>query len=584
MGKTSCYSSLTLLEAFTPTERMNVSDLQPPVVPPPSGATLDSDLHSDLHSDVDRPFRVLILGDGNFSFSLALCRLLFPKPVAHSAISHSHSKPHSDVHSLPYNRIPLALLGLLPSSTAATTPQPRRRILITSTSFDDRTELLGKYPESREILESLQGDWLRNVCGVEVRHGVNAWELSKAFENQLAEAEGFDCVIWNHPHLGTEDFRLHRFLMAHFFDSVASVLRRHPLASVCVSLVDGQETRWDVVAQAARSELRLNQVAMFDERLWPGYVVKRNKHGGSFKNGLTRRNHHSEMKSRLFRFGWGEGKVVWKGMEETSVDALLVPGLDDGLEAPTETSQTNGTTTGPHPKPPKPTLDITPSSPASTTPTSRHTAKQRRLALIPASLTCPHCLKQLDTARGYTQHVHMVHTLQKFGADWSPDKDAAKKYKCEKDGCERLFATGDARRQHWVNRHTTVGREELPVQVGNLEPNPRPSQMLPHPPADDAVTADTIDTTPAADYDYTPCPICGQAVVRRSWGMQLHLETLKPAVGLNMQCPLCVADGNGKGSGKVRGFIESRALFQHYKFCREARKVRVEGGEGEPAV
>ena len=66
------------------------------------------------------------------------------------------------------------------------------------------------------------------------------------------------------------------------------------------------------------------------------------------------------------------------------------------------------------------------------------------------------------------------------------------------------------------------------------------------------------------EYDYYPCGVCGQAVVRREWGMELHLETLKPAVGLDMGCPL------GCG-GK---FIEQRALFQHYKFCRVKRGVK----------
>lgn len=51
-------------------------------------------------------------------------------------------------------------------------------------------------------------------------HSVNAWELSQHFaaDGKLA------VVAWNHPHLGVEDFRLHRFLMAHFFQSVADVL------------------------------------------------------------------------------------------------------------------------------------------------------------------------------------------------------------------------------------------------------------------------------------------------------------------------------------------------------------------------
>ncbi|KAI9098911.1 hypothetical protein DFS34DRAFT_94739 [Phlyctochytrium arcticum] len=494
-------------------------------------------------SSNEGPLRVLILGDGNFSFSLALCRLLWPKTLP-ATLSQTPQPEYINTH------VARAYLGLPLDS--------KRQIQITTTSFDDLQELLKKYPETREILATLQ-DERHQAHGVRVMHGINAWELS----SQFASEDKFDVVVWNHPHLGTEDFRLHRFLMAHFFSSVASVLNKSSDPCVCVSLVEGQETRWDLVAQAIRSDLQLKQVASFDERPWPGYVVKRNKHGGSFKNVHTKRHTGSTMKSNLFRFEFGEARVLWEGLDKTPIDRDLLP-LPAPDENPEHTLESNRvhTTSPSEPSPSSQSTrhvhSITRSlEPADglTGPTQKpvSTRKSRALSAIPTSLICPHCSKQLTSPRAWSQHVHMVHTLQKFGTDWTPAR--AKDFKCTAVGCEKSFAGQDALWQHEINKHTAITSEELPGAVDQLTGS----------------NSGDATTTSGDDYDYIPCDVCGQAVVKRDWGMLLHLETLKPAVGLDMQCPLCEKDRKGAGKGGM-GFIESRALFQHYKFCRTKKR------------
>ncbi|KAI9003136.1 hypothetical protein BC832DRAFT_593219 [Gaertneriomyces semiglobifer] len=448
-------------------------------------------------AEEERTFRVLILGDGNFSFSLALCRILWPRPfdpVVSSENAHAGTSQ--------------------------------------------------KYPESKEILDVLESSRFASER-VKVMHGVNAWEL----QSQFGAIEKFDVIVWNHPHLGTEDFRLHRFLMAHFFQSVASVLNPNsPLSSVCVSLVEGQETRWDIVAQGARANLGLKQIALFDETLWPGYVVKRNKHGGSFKNMHTKKHTQSDMKSHLFRFGFGQALIDWTGLESAAIDrnilaskSKLIPEHGGGRDVD---SHDIGETLGEAVQKIQRTLDSTPCSPNTVKP-MKSNRKSRRLAAIPADLVCPHCSKQLTSARGWTQHVHMVHTLQQFGEGWVPDR--ARTIRCTFADCEKTFADEGGRWQHEINKHSSLEPGELPAATEQLAGNGSHS-------------AD------GDDYDYVPCDVCGQAVVKRDWGMTLHLETLKPAVGLDMRCPLCEA------AGVNSTFIESRALFQHYKFCRTKTK------------
>lgn len=181
----------------------------------------------DIHISAKQ---ILILGDGNMSFALALENLIRSK-----------------------SSIAFEYLGEKDESVDCE---------ITATTFDSEVQLLEKYQECKDILPLIRSKRL---------HEINAWELASYFE-----PDQFDVIIWNHPHLGTEDFRLHRFLMAHFFKSCTNVLKKS--GKVCISLVKGQHLRWDLVNQAAKSSC-LNVTAMipFLETDWPGYTAKRNK-------------------------------------------------------------------------------------------------------------------------------------------------------------------------------------------------------------------------------------------------------------------------------------------------------------------
>eukprot|EP00842_Homolaphlyctis_polyrhiza_P002589 jgi/Hompol1/3330/HPOL_006474-RA len=386
--------------------------------------------------------------------------------------------------------------------------------------------------------------------------------------------------------------------MAHFFDSVAHVLRK-PVNSkgsqkdgdnggrVRVSLVQGQEVRWDLVRQAQRSHLALESINWFDESLWPGYVVKRNKHGGSFKNEHTRRHVRSDMQSCYFTFGFGEvgidpevfpdlHKTVLQSMGAAVIEAdgsdpdrpvvvINKPTADASRRVATINTNNNSNNNAATSSisdaikaldindalPESDTDSIAPSiKSVSTLSNAKPSRKQLRQQQIPQDLVCPHCKKQLASARAYSQHVRMVHELLLFGSDWQPSRP--KSIPCSH--CNKSFVTAEDLWQHEINKHTSINPSDLPNTISTVHPTPHTTS--------DSSSSDHPQELLEKDYDYVPCDVCGQAVVRRDWGMLLHLESLKPALGLDMCCPLC-----------PKTFIEQRALYQHYKFCRLNNKV-----------
>lgn len=117
----------------------------------------------------------------------------------------------------------------------------------------------------------------------QVFHSINAWELRAHFPTRK-----FDAIVWNHPHLGVEDFRLHRFLMAHFLHSAMEC--RAPAGTISVSLVQGQAQRWDLLGQAARVGLCEKHTSAFSPAAYPGYETRRNRTGNSFQNTQTQKH------------------------------------------------------------------------------------------------------------------------------------------------------------------------------------------------------------------------------------------------------------------------------------------------------
>lgn len=178
---------------------------------------------------------VLILGDGNFSFTLSLVRGV----------------------------------QLLRNFEGVT---------VVATSFDEHDELLKKYPEWAHNMHELA-----KFPSVVVKHGVNA---SVSLHDQLLPASHyFSDIIFNFPHVGSENALQHCRLLAHFLHAAGQIMEPD-LSVVSISLADEQADRWKLFATAerlgfARLPNHLDNIP-FREGDFDGYELKRHQSGKSF--------------------------------------------------------------------------------------------------------------------------------------------------------------------------------------------------------------------------------------------------------------------------------------------------------------
>ncbi|CAI5724906.1 unnamed protein product [Peronospora effusa] len=172
--------------------------------------------------------RILVVGDGDFSFSLSLAVFLGGKNLV-------------------------------------------------ATCYDSKLELKEKYSSALLNCDALE------TAGAQVHFDVNATCLDK--EKWLHVAQRFDAIVFNFPHLGgsTEaDVANNQKLLRGFFNSTRQYL--HPTrGQVLVSLRNTSfYNRWKIQEQAAVNGFQLKRTEVFDASIYAGYEPQRT-HPASFR-------------------------------------------------------------------------------------------------------------------------------------------------------------------------------------------------------------------------------------------------------------------------------------------------------------
>eukprot|EP01134_Creolimax_fragrantissima_P006474 CFRG6474T1 len=351
---------------------------------------------------------VLLLGEGNFSFADALIGATQSEPIISEfdkdfqalSVDCGDSKKSSLESSHCNGKFEEAKKKRLVNKKTkeylkTTNEKLVRNASFTVSSYDSKAEVQRLYPESVPILQRLDS------TNATVMHGVDALRLSSVFP-----IKKFDRIIWNHPHLGVENFRAHQALLAHFFASAKYCLKEGGM--VYISLVSGQEERWEANAQADRIGFTHLSSTPFLADDFPGYEVRRNKTGASFKATPTQLRLNQSMISHTHVYQQRENN------ELTDSKADQIYKIADKEKKKGKTINTDD--------------------------------------LNQEGFTCKECGKVIPTARGLQSHTKFVHTQQLYGSDWSPNKVA--EFQC--DHCDKYFAFKKDREQHVLAKHSPI--------------------------------------------------------------------------------------------------------------------------------
>ncbi|ETO23897.1 hypothetical protein RFI_13262 [Reticulomyxa filosa] len=197
--------------------------------------------------------KVLLLGDGDFTFTLALYNKI--------------SKRRSD-------------LPLLASWWAS---EDEVSVEITPTCFDTKEEVLSKYSNFETTCKQLSKVKSKRVKLAEIQYGVDATTIHETHKN-----EKWDLIIFNNPHLGVENKKRNGGLCMHILYSSLQCTEKSG-GQIWITLVKEQLEQWQILQTASntsmlKTDLRYLGSFSFLDTFWPGYTCRRHQSGKSFRN------------------------------------------------------------------------------------------------------------------------------------------------------------------------------------------------------------------------------------------------------------------------------------------------------------
>lgn len=160
---------------------------------------------------------------------------------------------------------------------------------ILATSYDTEAELIQKYPEFLFIKSEIAKLSIKSQVNVQFLHSVNATNLNN---NTHLKDLLFDEIIFNFPHLAMENLFIHRSFLSHFLFSSKCLLNENE-GILSVALSETQCKNWMLKEIASNNNFKIIDEIPIILSYWPYYELKRHHTGKSFQNRIENIYHYS---------------------------------------------------------------------------------------------------------------------------------------------------------------------------------------------------------------------------------------------------------------------------------------------------
>ena len=348
----------------------------------------------------------LILGDGDFSYSLDCAEYLVKRRSSATEFSSDNNYNNVNVHlictgfdsiddlKVKYKDIDSILTKLHGYNliSSMTPSLKKRRSTKSSTTNSDGND---DDDDNNNSVNNHHHHYVR----ITTEHGVDAIVLPSSYRNK-----SFRRIIFNHPHLGIEDAVLHHRFLCHMFYSLSSSLSFEDSANattIHIGLVCLQFERWGCKRAAEMFGFEIMHKDKFQYPMGDNgqYETRRHQSGKSF----GRRTHGSEMITFQKKdMGAGDDNIVTR---------------------------------------------LLPWQHISTNPTNKH-----YISLFSCSL----CKKEFLEKRSLKNHMLSTHSIE------SKNKIDMPCPECKKNAIIRSFNSQNALKQHLIAKHQGTCTEIKP--------------------------------------------------------------------------------------------------------------------------
>lgn len=456
--------------------------------------------------------KILVLGDGNFSFSLDL--------------AHKLSQLHDNWY-------------------------------LVATSFDDRDALIRKYPDSfSHVMDEFSRCFHNHE--IQIQHGVDATiPIMQQLRccDQSSPSFYFHHVIFNFPHLGIEDCVAHSAMCAHVMQCVADILV--PDAGLFyLSLSRGQFVRWNIQQMASRNKFDIAAEVPLTPRDWPTWELKRHQNGKSFKDRVDSCYHFTLRLNGSGKDSINDPSQDHATLEHANLFVLLsnakfprAPLLSDkisdnrdsAMDLKVSTNQGEGVTLNPSRKKKRKVEALTEGMYKVLDPSDNDNGDCE-------NFECNTCAKRFSSLQAIRTHVYVEHILknEEVQSNDPTSTISEKEFTCS--DCGKILKSKDAFLQHRTAKHNGPFHDIKPAWAQSERQR---------------CTISTITTTTTATATETAtfeCPVCGLHFESQHLLVEHGLHGFQPKEYMSEEksftCHLC-----------QKICKDERALKQHINYC-----------------